>query len=92
MKKLAERRLPRAVLYRRKQGFDLPVREWMAGPMRGFVEEALGGAAPELAEFIDPRAALDIAAEHARGVNHKNILWRLVILALWSAREKGAKG
>lgn len=89
LKKLAERNLPRDVLYRRKQGFDLPVREWMAGPMRGFVEQALSGASPELAEFIDPRAARDIAAEHARGVNHKNILWRLVILALWSAREKG---
>lgn len=88
LKKLAERKLPREVLYRRKQGFDLPIREWMAGPMRSFVREALSQAGPDLALHIRPEAALALADEHARGVNRKNILWRLVILSLWSARRK----
>lgn len=84
LKKMAETRVPPDVLYRRKQGFDLPIREWMAGPMRGFVREALTQAAPALKEHLRMDAALALAEEHARGKNHKNMLWRLVVLALWS--------
>ena len=84
LKKMAETRVPPEVLYRRKQGFDLPVREWMAGPMHGFVREALSQAAPALAQHLNMKAALALADEHAAGKNHKNMLWRLVMLALWS--------
>jgi len=84
LKRMAETRVPPHVLYRRKQGFDLPIREWMAGPMRGFVREALTQAAPALKEHLRPEAALALAEEHAHGKNHKNMLWRLVVLALWS--------
>jgi asparagine synthase (glutamine-hydrolysing) len=84
LKKLAERVLPRDILYRRKQGFDLPIREWMAGPMHGFVMDALASADPALSEHIDMDAAKAIAREHAQGTNRKNMLWRLLMLALWS--------
>jgi len=84
LKKMAETRVPPGVLYRRKQGFDLPIREWMAGPMRGFVREALSQAAPMLKEHLRLDAAFALAEEHAHGKNHKNMLWRLVVLALWS--------
>ncbi|HWR04920.1 MAG TPA: asparagine synthase (glutamine-hydrolyzing) [Humidesulfovibrio sp.] len=84
LKRMAETRVPPHVLYRRKQGFDLPIREWMAGPMRGFVREALSQAAPALKEHLRLDAALTLAEEHAHGKNHKNMLWRLVVLALWS--------
>ena len=89
LKKMAERVLPRDILYRRKQGFDLPVREWMAGPMHGFVMDALASAHPALAEHINLDAAKDMAREHAQGTNRKNMLWRLVMLALWSRAEPG---
>lgn len=84
LKKMAERVLPHDVLYRRKQGFDLPIREWMAGPMHGFVMDALASADPALSEYINLDAARDMAREHARGANRKNMLWRLLMLALWS--------
>ncbi|PKN07117.1 MAG: asparagine synthase (glutamine-hydrolyzing) [Deltaproteobacteria bacterium HGW-Deltaproteobacteria-8] len=84
LKKLAERVLPRDILYRRKQGFDLPIREWMAGPMHGFVMDALSSADPALSQHIDLDAAKTIALEHASGTNRKNMLWRLLVLALWS--------
>ncbi|MDQ7835518.1 MAG: asparagine synthase (glutamine-hydrolyzing) [Humidesulfovibrio sp.] len=84
LKKMAERVLPKHVLYRRKQGFDLPIREWMAGPMHGFVMDALASADPGLAEHLNMDAAKAIAREHAEGKNRKNMLWRLLVLALWS--------
>jgi asparagine synthase (glutamine-hydrolysing) len=84
LKKMAERVLPKHVLYRRKQGFDLPIREWMAGPMHGFVMDALASADPALNAHINLDAAKNIAREHAAGANRKNMLWRLLVLALWS--------
>src|SRR5438132_569570 len=41
LKKVAERYLPRDVIHRRKQGFTLPLSEWIAGPLRGEVTHAL---------------------------------------------------
>ena len=48
------------------------------------MREAVSQAGPAFTDFIRPEAALDILAEHARGVNRKNMLWRLTVLALWS--------
>ncbi|MDR3640020.1 MAG: asparagine synthase (glutamine-hydrolyzing) [Humidesulfovibrio sp.] len=84
LKKMAETRVPPSVLYRRKQGFDLPIREWMAGPMRGFVREALTQASPMLKEHLNLDAALSLAEEHVHRKKHKNMLWRLMVLTLWS--------
>jgi asparagine synthase (glutamine-hydrolysing) len=87
LKKMAEQKLPHEVLYRRKQGFDLPIREWMAGPMRGFVMDALSSADPALSQYLRLDRAKALAREHVGGTNHKNMLWRLVMLALWSKNK-----
>jgi asparagine synthase (glutamine-hydrolysing) len=84
---MAEQKLPHDVLYRRKQGFDLPIREWMAGPMRGFVMDALTSADPALGQYLRMDRAKALAREHVGGTNHKNMLWRLVMLALWSKNK-----
>jgi asparagine synthase (glutamine-hydrolysing) len=47
-KKSMERHLPHDILYRRKQGFAVPLAAWFRGPLRQRVREAL--LVPDLAD------------------------------------------
>src|SRR5207237_7936583 len=41
-KKAAEKWLPREIVYRRKQGFSVPIADWMRAGLRPMLEETLG--------------------------------------------------
>jgi asparagine synthase (glutamine-hydrolysing) len=41
LKRALEPRLPRDVLYRKKMGFSVPLANWISGPLRGRVEQAM---------------------------------------------------
>jgi asparagine synthase (glutamine-hydrolysing) len=92
LKKIAERYLPAPLLYRRKQGFALPVGEWLAGPMSGYMRDVFAQARPRLAGYLRTEAVDRLVEEHVTGKrNHKTKLWRLLNLALWEI-GRGAGG
>jgi asparagine synthase (glutamine-hydrolysing) len=41
LKQWLSRRLPPELIYRRKQGFEVPVYDWLTGPLRSWVQELL---------------------------------------------------
>jgi asparagine synthase (glutamine-hydrolysing) len=82
LKKTMERMLPDEILYRRKQGFDVPLAAWLRGPVAEPLEAALGSLgrrgylrAAELTRLYD---------EHRTGAaDHAHKLWILYMLELW---------
>ena len=75
-------RLPDSVLFGPKRGFNAPVSQWLAGPLRGFAQDAL--TSPRLRDFIRPDAVEQLWREHdARLRDHGLKLFGLVCLALW---------
>jgi len=85
LKKLAERFLPKDILYRRKQGFSMPVAEWMKGPASTFAKESFSQATPFLEQFFNMTELNQIVDEHIQGrKNHKNMVWNLLNLSLWA--------
>lgn len=86
LKKLAERLgIPAALLHRKKQGFQMPLVEWMRGnqgraQMWGVLLE------PRTLQrgYFNPVAIRSLVDEHVRGRrNRSGLLWRLLILELW---------
>ena len=68
--------LPREVWDRPRQGFVLPMDEWMRGPLRDFSTEGLESAKRRLdAKWVD-----GVAARFERGELHWTRLWQLVVL------------
>ena len=61
------RELPEPILRRPKRGFDLPLAEWIRGPLRGLAAERL--AERELARWpgLDAPAAADLVRRHLAG-------------------------
>jgi len=68
--------LPKEVWDRPRQGFVLPMDEWMRGPLKEFSRQGLESAKKRL----DPKWVDGVAARFERGELHWTRLWQLVVL------------
>jgi len=75
------RRLPKAVLTRRKNGFLMPVTEWFMGSLRDPARELLLGSDSISARYLDRSKVQMYLDQHASGQqNHDKTLWALYAL------------
>jgi asparagine synthase (glutamine-hydrolysing) len=87
LKELMRRKLPSAVLSRPKTGFDIPVHEWLRGPLRPLLTETLADAAASHAGFFRFHEIERHARAHQeRRENAGYHLWGLLTLFLWMKR------
>jgi asparagine synthase (glutamine-hydrolysing) len=85
LKKLAERLgIPPALLHRKKQGFQLPLVEWMRNEMKTKFWGILLEARTMERGYFKPQAVRALIDEHVRGRrNRSGMLWRMLVLELW---------
>lgn len=73
-------RLPRDILHRRKQGFALPVSEWLRAEAHNPLDRLTESGAWKESGLIDPAAAEKMAQAHRAGAaDHAQPLWALVM-------------
>jgi asparagine synthase (glutamine-hydrolysing) len=86
-KRAYEKRLPAAVINRRKQGFEIPVDAWLRGPLRDTFEASVLGTSSSVQGLVNQQVIRDLFRAHERGRGrHGNVLWSLLVLARWSER------
>jgi asparagine synthase (glutamine-hydrolysing) len=84
LKKLAERYVPKEVVYRPKKGFNLPMSDWIRGGLNGIVKETLYSPAFAARGYFNQTAVRRWMDEHERGArDHGQKLWSLFVLELW---------
>lgn len=84
LKQLYESRLPNDLVNRRKQGFELPVDEWLRGPLRDQIHTHVLNPQGGLAQFINVNKVRGLYESHCRGTGrHGQLLWSLLVLARW---------
>lgn len=85
LKKLAERLgIPEQLLHRRKQGFQLPLVDWMRSEMKDQFLRVLLEPRTLQRGYFKPDAVRALVDEHARGRrNRSGLLWRMLVLELW---------
>jgi asparagine synthase (glutamine-hydrolysing) len=87
LKKIAERYLPSSIVHRGKQGFVMPLSEWLAGGLKPFVSECLSRTGLAKRGLFAPGALERVLAQHESGrKNHATRLWALVVLEQWFRR------
>jgi asparagine synthase (glutamine-hydrolysing) len=87
LKEIYGSRLPANVTRRRKQGFDIPVDDWLRGPLRDTFHDAVLSPTARVGEWISQPAARSLYRQHqARVGRHGKVLWSLLILACWAER------
>jgi asparagine synthase (glutamine-hydrolysing) len=75
--------LPRSTLRRGKEGFSMPMKNWLSGPLRPLLHEVLDPVRIRERGWFDHTEVARLVAEHLRGShNHAHRLWCLMALEL----------
>jgi asparagine synthase (glutamine-hydrolysing) len=87
LRELMKDKLPRAVLTRKKEGFDIPIHDWFRGPLRPLLLDTLTDEAVARCGLFRPEKVRWLVREHLeRRANLGYHLWGLLILFLWMKR------
>jgi asparagine synthase (glutamine-hydrolysing) len=89
LRELMKKKLPAETLRRKKIGFDIPAHEWLRGPLRGLLEDALQFGLGEYGQLFRQDGITSLKQRHfQRQINVGYHLWGLLILFLWMKRWK----
>jgi len=88
LKELMKDKLPASVLRRKKTGLDIPTHEWLRGPLRPLLLNALEDVSKHT-NLFRPNAVESCLRNHLeRRANLGYHLWGLMILFLWMRKWK----
>lgn len=86
-KRAMEGIVPREILYREKQGFGVPVGEWINSQLRGRIRETLSEKRAIERGYFEKSYIQTLLDEHSRSRrDHSDSLWLLWMLELWHRR------
>jgi asparagine synthase (glutamine-hydrolysing) len=75
--------LPDVILKRGKQGYSLPVKNWLRVELRDYFIDTIRSS-PIVGDLFDVRYIERLVAEHdGYRANHSHTLWALLNLAVW---------
>lgn len=91
LKKAAEGILPNDIIYRRKQGFAAPVKEWLrTGKLADYARETILGSEIMRQDIFQKDYVESLLERHRRNEgNYSNQIWSLLVLSLWYDRHFG---
>lgn len=88
LKKVAERHLPKAIVWRPKHGFSLPLNAWFRGPWKDVGEKSHEELKP-YHKIFNLDYYQEILSEHFENQsNHGNKIFSMVTLAKWLSHHK----
>jgi asparagine synthase (glutamine-hydrolysing) len=84
LKKLAEKYVPREVLYRKKMGFSIPAAEWFRGPLKNTVEEQLLARDARTAQFLNRDLVRKLFHNHLHyNIDNSPSIYTILYLEMW---------
>src|SRR5204863_4659117 len=79
--------IPGEILHRPKQGFGVPIQEWINQQLRSRIRDTLRDARTRQRGYINSNYLDVLLDEHERGRrDHSMGLWSLLMLELWHRR------
>jgi asparagine synthase (glutamine-hydrolysing) len=83
-KQLCERLLPREIVHRRKQGFEMPIDAWLRRPLRERFEDTVLTPRGRFGDYINRDTTRRLYRRHLAGTGrHGAVLWSLLVLGSW---------
>ncbi|MBI2870618.1 MAG: asparagine synthase (glutamine-hydrolyzing) [Candidatus Omnitrophica bacterium] len=84
LRQLARRHLPREIIQKPKQGFSIPVKNWLCQELKAMMMETLSKERVQRHSFFNPEVVSRWMHEHLSGThNHAHRLWPLMMFELW---------
>ena len=83
-KKAMEGILPPEVIYRRKEGFSIPIKSWLKGELKDLMLEYLSEKRIRNLGIFNPGYVASMIDDHLQNrENHSHRLWALILFHLW---------
>ena len=90
LKRVAARHVPRECVYRPKEGFSIPVKQWLGTTLRPVMEAMLDEHRLRQQGLFDAATVRRLVNQHlAQTHNHSHVLWALVVFQCWHDRWMG---
>ncbi|HEX7009523.1 MAG TPA: asparagine synthase (glutamine-hydrolyzing) [Phycisphaeraceae bacterium] len=87
LKRVAARHVPRECIYRPKEGFSIPIKQWLKTDFRPLMEELLAPRRLAAEGLFDADFVERLKTEHLAGrANHSHVLWSLIVFQDWRRR------
>jgi asparagine synthase (glutamine-hydrolysing) len=87
LKKLAAKTIPPNCVYRPKEGFSIPIKNWLGGQFRPILERYTDSTLLRSDGIFEPSAVSTLKSQHLEGkANHSHILWSLIVFHAWRER------
>jgi asparagine synthase (glutamine-hydrolysing) len=84
LKRVAARHVPRECVYRPKEGFSIPIKNWLKSDLRPLMEELLSRKTIEDDGIFQTAPIENLKQEHITGIaNHSHLLWSLMVFQAW---------
>jgi asparagine synthase (glutamine-hydrolysing) len=84
LKRCMASKLPRTVLNRKKEGFSIPMKNWLKQELRPLMQDLLSPARMKNGGFFNPSYVQRLMTDHLKGVaNHGHQLWSLMMFEIW---------
>ena len=84
LKRVAARHVPHACVYRPKEGFSIPIKNWLTNELRPLLEELLDNRQIAREGLFRPAKIQQLKQEHLSGrANHSHVLWSLMVFQAW---------
>jgi asparagine synthase (glutamine-hydrolysing) len=76
--------LPESIRRRSKQGFSIPIKSWIRGPLRSMMTDLLAADRVKRRGFFDPGRVAELIDRHLTGAeNYSHQLWALMVFESW---------
>jgi len=90
LKKAMEDRLPQEILYRSKQGFCVPLAEWLRGDLKTLANDTVFSKESRATAYFDLSYVRKIWERHQKGrEDYSAPLWGLMMFELWHRKFMG---
>src|SRR3546814_15719451 len=79
------RYVPPALTERPKQGFSVPIADWLRGPLQGWAEDYLAEGRLRRQGLFEPAQVRRLWAQHRSGRRkHTNAIWAVLVFQMWA--------
>ncbi|EME71171.1 asparagine synthase [Paramagnetospirillum caucaseum] len=84
LRRVLYRHVPRALVDRPKMGFEVPLRRWLSGPLRGWADDLLSEDRLRRQGWLDAGLVARCWSEHRSGAkNWQNEMWHALMFQAW---------
>ena len=84
LKKTMEKSLPKKIIYRRKTGFGLPLRNWIRKDLRDLVNDHLNVTSLKRRGLFDPESVQKLISDNQKGVQDSSYsIFALLCIEIW---------